>query len=131
MPLFKSKLLQQFVANLKRLVEWFWPILAPVRPVDSRRISKPAWNSVTGKSGTKRKVEICHLSNEKSTSLCLASYNHLKVNNRNTEKMCEICSELTIKTSEWRHWRRSGVFIVNFEHISHLFVLFVLITLDK
>ena len=27
---------------------------------------------------------------------------------------------LTIKTPERRHWRRSGVVIVNFEHISHL-----------
>ena len=43
-----------------------------------------------------------------------------KVNNRNTRKRCEICSKLTIKTPERRHhWHRSGVFIVNFEHISH------------
>ena len=42
----------------------------------------------------------------------------LKVNHRNTRARCEICSKLTIKTSERRHWRRSGVFIVNFEHIS-------------
>ena len=39
-----------------------------------------------------------------------------KVNNRNTRTRCEICSKLTIKTLERRHWRRSGVFI-NFEHI--------------
>ena len=32
--------------------------------------------------------------------------------------MCEICSKLTIKTSKQHHWRRSGVFIVNFEQIS-------------
>ena len=44
----------------------------------------------------------------------------LKVNNRNTRARCEICSKLTIKTLERRHWRRSGVFIVNFEHILHL-----------
>ena len=29
-----------------------------------------------------------------------------------------------------KDWRRSGVFIVNFEHISHLFVQFLLLTLD-
>ena len=40
----------------------------------------------------------------------------LKVNNRNTRTSCEICSELTIKTLERCQWRRSGVFIVNFEH---------------
>ena len=29
--------------------------------------------------------------------------------------MCEICSELTIKTPERRHLHRSGALIVNFE----------------
>ena len=41
----------------------------------------------------------------------------LKVNNRDTKTRCEICSKLTIKTPERRHLYRSGVFIVNFEHI--------------
>ena len=44
-----------------------------------------------------------------------------KVSNR---KMCEICAKLTIKTPERRHWGRSGVFIVNFEHIHTLFNCF-------
>ena len=48
----------------------------------------------------------------------------LKVNNRNTKTRCEICS----KTLERR--RRSGVFIVNFKHISHLVLLFLLLTLN-
>ena len=43
-----------------------------------------------------------------------------KVNNRSTRARCSICSKLEIKTPEQRQWRRSGVFIVNFEHISHL-----------
>ena len=51
----------------------------------------------------------------------------LKVNNRNTRTRCEI-SNLTIKTPERRHWHRSGVFIVNFEHISHLVLVFLLLT---
>ena len=34
-----------------------------------------------------------------------------KVSNRKTGKRCGLCSELTIKTPEGRHWRRSGVFI--------------------
>ena len=55
----------------------------------------------------------------------------LKVNNRNTRTRCEICSKLTINTPERRHWRRSGVFIVNFEHISHLVLVFLLLTLNK
>ena len=41
-----------------------------------------------------------------------------KFNNRNTKKRCEICSKLTTKTPEGSQWRRSHVFIVNFEHIS-------------
>ena len=40
--------------------------------------------------------------------------------NRNIRKRCEICSKLTEKTLE-RRQRRSGVFIVNFEHIHTLF----------
>ena len=36
------------------------------------------------------------------------------------EQRCETCSKLTIKTPKRHHWRRFGVFIVNFEHISHL-----------
>ena len=32
-------------------------------------------------------------------------------------------SKLTIKTPERRHWRCFGVFIVNFEHISHLTIV--------
>ena len=54
-----------------------------------------------------------------------------KVNNRNTRRRFEICSKLTIKTPERRHWRRSGAFIVNFEHISHLFLAFLFLTLNK
>ena len=50
----------------------------------------------------------------------------LKVNNRNTRTRYEICSKSTIKISERRHWRRSGIFIVYFKHISHLGLLFQL-----
>ena len=41
-----------------------------------------------------------------------------KVNNRNTRPRCEICSKLTIKTSERRYWRRSSVSVVNFEQVN-------------
>ena len=54
-----------------------------------------------------------------------------KVNNRNTRARCEICSKLTIKTSERRHWYRSGVFVVNFEHISHLVLVILLLSLNR
>ena len=39
-------------------------------------------------------------------------------------------SKLTIKTPERRQWRRSGVFIVNFEHVSHLALAFLSLTLN-
>ena len=51
----------------------------------------------------------------------------LKVNNRNTGTRCEICSKLTIKIPERRQWR---IFVVNFEHISHLDLVFLLLTLN-
>ena len=37
------------------------------------------------------------------------------------EQRCKICSKLTIKPPKGRQWRRFGGFIVNFEHISHLY----------
>ena len=50
-----------------------------------------------------------------------------KVNNRNTRTRCEICSKFRIKTPERHQEVCSGVFIVYFEHISHLFLVFLLL----
>ena len=50
-----------------------------------------------------------------------------KVNNRNTRTRCDICSKLTIKTPEWRQ----NVFIVNFEHTSHLVLVFLSLTFEQ
>ena len=63
-------------------------------------------------------------------SICLSGICLLKVNNRNTRARCKICSKLTIKTHERGHWRHSGVFIVNFENISHLNLVFQLSTFN-
>ena len=49
-------------------------------------------------------------------------------NNRNTRTTCEICSKLTKKTSERRHF---DGFVVNFEHISHLILVFLLLILSR
>ena len=54
----------------------------------------------------------------------------LKVNNKNTRTTREVSSKLTVKTSERRQWCRSGVFTVNFEHISHLVLVILLLTLN-
>ena len=44
------------------------------------------------------------------------------------------CSKLTIETLElgvkYVQWRCSGIFIVNFEHISYLVLVFLLLTLN-
>ena len=50
----------------------------------------------------------------------------LNVNNRTTRTMCKtIFSKLRIKTPDAS---RSGVFIVNFEHFSHLALVLLLLT---
>ena len=82
-----------------------------------------------------------------------------KVNNRNTRKRYEICSKLIIKTAErsltcsrsiikalekgeifskltrktpeLRQGRFAVFFIIKFEHISYLFLVFILLTLNK
>ena len=43
----------------------------------------------------------------------------IKINNENTRKRCEICSKLRIQN------------IANLEHIPHLFLVFILLTLTK
>ena len=54
-----------------------------------------------------------------------------KVNNRNIRTRFKICWKLTIKTPERRQSRRSSVFIVNFEHISQLALVFLLLHLSR
>ena len=54
-----------------------------------------------------------------------------KGNNKNTRTRCKICSELTIKTPDQSQWFRSAVFIGNFEHMSHLVLVFPLLTLGR
>ena len=62
---------------------------------------------------------------------CPANIFLFKVSNRNIGKRCEICSKLRINTSEQSRWQRSDVFIVNFEHISHLILVLLLLTLNS
>ena len=50
----------------------------------------------------------------------------LKVNNGNTRIRREVCSKLKIKTPD-----DVTVFIVNFEHVSHPFLVFLLLTLSR
>ena len=55
----------------------------------------------------------------------------LKINSKSTRTIYEICSKLTINTPERSQWRRSSIFIVNFEHISHLALLVLWLTLSR
>ena len=56
----------------------------------------------------------------------------LKVSNRNTRARCEICLKLIIKSPELKlkiKTSGSGVFIINFEHVSQLVLIFLLLNL--
>ena len=50
-----------------------------------------------------------------------------KVENRNTKKRCKICLKLPTETPEQSQWRLSVVFIINFKHISQLFLVFPIV----
>ena len=56
---------------------------------------------------------------------------HNQFNNRNTRKRTKICSKVTIKAPERCQWPCYGVFIVKFEYISHLVLMFLLLTLSR
>ena len=61
----------------------------------------------------------------------LANIYLFKFNDRNIRKRCNIWSKLTLKTPDRCLWRRSRVFIVNCEHISHIFLVFLMLTWNK
>ena len=54
-----------------------------------------------------------------------------KVSNGITKTMCEIHSRLRIKIPEWRQWRRSGVFIIDFDEILRIVLVFSLLSLKR
>ena len=61
----------------------------------------------------------------KQTISCLKStVNTLKVVNYFNKKLLQVYGWVL-------KWRRSGVFILNFKHISHLFLVFLLLTLNR
>ena len=59
-----------------------------------------------------------------------ANIYRLKPNNRNTRTRCKMYSKLMTETAEPRHWRRSGVIFVKFEQISHVVLVFLMLTLN-
>ena len=74
-------------------------------------------------------MNACYSSSWKTnvpTGICL-----FKVNNGNIRTVGEICSKSTIKTPERIYWRGSGVFIVNFEHICYIVLVFPLLAFNN
>ena len=69
------------------------------------------------RSSNHRKLATCH-----EQDLILSRTCPVNIYLKNTWKRYEICLKLTIKTPERRQWRCSGVFVVNFENISYLFL---------
>ena len=47
-----------------------------------------------------------------------------------SENIAYVLNGWLLKTPERRHWHRSGVFIVNFEYISQVVLVFLLLTLN-
>ena len=88
-----------------------------------RLIPAPIWTFInfTGKN-SKMSLLTCHYP---------AVIYLPKVNDKNTRKSCKICSKSTKKIPDWHRWRRSGVVIVNFEYISHLVLVFLLLPLTR
>ena len=71
------------------------------------------------------------LSSDFALTINPANIYMFKINDKNNTKRCDICSKLTIKTSERRQWCRSEVVTVNFEHVSPLYLVFLSLTLNK
>ena len=69
---------------------------------------------------------VCYFSVYKLTRWDPGNFYLFKFNNRNTRKRCELSSKLRINTVE----SLFGVFIVDFEHISHSFLVFLLLNLN-
>ena len=94
------------------LLSVFWTWLCTLKICSARKILNDLKLSKTTQSN-------------KSKNFPATNY-LLKVTSRNTRARCEICLKLTKKTP-----RRSCVFIVKFEHISHLVLEFLLLNLSR
>ena len=68
-----------------------------------------------------------HLLPKTIVSQAQLTFFFLEFSNHNSSTKCEISSKLTTETPERHQWH-SGVFIVIFEHIWHVFLLFLLLT---
>ena len=68
-------------------------------------------------------LHLSQISGNTLPDICL-----FEVNNKDARTICEICSKLIIKTPERGN---SDFFVVNFEHIWHVNLVFPSLTLKK
>ena len=113
----------QFISNLTWKKKKTWSAFSVFLFVLSTRLFEASANSVFSHE--------CYFPLKVAYLTFPANIYLFKVNDRNTRNRCKICSKLTIKTPEQRHWRRYDVFIANFEHISYLFLVFLSLTLNR
>ena len=64
---------------------------------------------------------------------CVDSNCHLLVQIQQWKLQNDMCNlfKVSNKETKLRQWRCSGVFIINFEHVSHIILLFSLLSSNK
>ena len=118
----KNRIIKPFVPNT--------PFIYPLKSSGNREVFYCLQGVKEGYKGKKWVNRMILYDIATSIQTIPAGNYMFKVNNRNTRTRCEICSKLTIKTSKRGQWRRFGAFFVNFEHTSHLVLVFLLLTLN-
>ena len=90
--------------------------------------SSTSWKSIKIEWALGRKLRSCKtiMKITYPTGACF-----FEINNINTRKRWKICSKLTLKTPRQHPWRRSCLFVVNVDQISHMVLVFLLLTLNK
>ena len=120
----KVSLLKTFLANQKNVEIWIQVISQYSRGKKNFQLT----SKLALETKTLSKSAIRHLKNETKTvgRISVIYWDLLWQNLKSCAwvyTMCEYYSRLMIKTTEQRHWRCSGTFIVNFEHIWHIFLV--------
>ena len=110
----------------------FWAVSTPNKPSTTTPPTLPTFSTFTIKRNPVPPLWIFPVNSLFHEYFRLqAGINLFNVNNGNTRTMCNLSSKITIKTSAQGHWRFSDLFIVNFKQIAHIFLVFLLLTLNK
>ena len=119
----KNRIIKPFVPNT--------PFIYPLKSSGNREVFYCLQGVKEGYKGKKWVNRMILYDIATSIQTIPAGNYMFKVNNRNTRTRCGVCSKLTKKIQQRLHWHRSGIFIVNFKHISHLALVFLLLTLSR